>query len=882
MFSFEEVQLQFQIQSQIRKLLVKGNVFYLVLINGLVYRIYLDNPEKVDKIQIDSNNVTVANAYLDPFGYHLIVQTTKREYFYLSLHSLQFRNLSKLKGSLICSMVYFDSNVTSKSTGPVLVATTTGNIYELLIESNREKYFKQLWKGKDTIGSLYAEKGEKDETFVVASLANTKLARFHGALGTSLMKKDPLLLSFGTISAFSANETVFAFIEVSEDNVTKLVIGEIGFQTRNDLKRYEIENRQYKSLLVTKYHVVAFTSTEMIVFNQLNGKLVHHETLSFEVTDSTSDYRLETFWVYSNSNVYELVVDNEHSDVWKIMIEKKLYDDALAVVSDDPLKRDVVLINKGNDLLQKGEMDEAARILANTSESFEQVVLKFIKSPSLLVYLHAKLESLPKSMYMQRVMLSSWIVELYVKNPANDNSQELYAFFEKYKDSLDKETVYQLLLSHNRTEELVHFSSLINDNPFLLKYYLNLQQWDKALEILAKEESPQLVYKCSTALLIHYPIKTVDLWQRLIDDLDFRKLLPAILTYNKAIGTGQGIAPDHNQAIRFLNFLVKEKESKEKMVHNTLLSLLVTYPVQRENHVLKYLESRSKTLFNREKSYEILFDTDFILRLCFKHKRIQSAIFIYSMLEEYEDALSLALSQDLLESALLVADKPKEPVERKKLWVRVAEVLIKKVVTNEPLELDIGEGNKIRGVLKYLMEKCDLLTMKDLLPLFPDFVVIDDFKEEVVQSLETLAVEMDSLSLEMTASLNQSEKINKQIKEFQQDQFQIIEPNESCGLCGKILVIRKFIVFPCLHSFHQDCLVREVLDSTDYKFKNAIYKIQKRLQAARGNKQLMEELRLEIDRLLSAKCCLCSDIKINSIEEPLIKSNDKEQNEWAL
>lgn len=48
------------------------------------------------------------------------------------------------------------------------------------------------------------------------------------------------------------------------------------------------------------------------------------------------------------------------------------------------------------------------------------------------------------------------------------------------------------------------------------------------------------------------------------------------------------------------------------------------------------------------------------------------------------------------------------------------------------------------------------------------------------------------------------------------------------------------------------------------------------------NKEVMEELKGEIDDLLSTACCLCTDIKINDIEEPLIKPGDKEQISWEI
>ncbi|GME83296.1 unnamed protein product [Ambrosiozyma monospora] len=213
------------------------------------------------------------------------------------------------------------------------------------------------------------------------------------------------------------------------------------------------------------------------------------------------------------------------------------------------------------------------------------------------------------------------------------------------------------------------------------------------------------------------------------------------------------IKPEYNQAVQFLQFLVREKQIKSKIIHNTFLSILISYPnVEKENLIIKYLETqqKSRSLFGKSVEYEIFFDQDFILRLCFKHKKIQSAIFIYSMLGNYEEAVQLALDNDLIDVAVFVAGKPLESSsQRKKLWLNISEKLIKKVIMNDkflkqhqkllqiningdPDELEnMSTDNKISNLLNYLLSKCELLTVKDLLPLFPDFIVIDNFKEEL-------------------------------------------------------------------------------------------------------------------------------------------------------
>lgn len=43
----------------------------------------------------------------------------------------------------------------------------------------------------------------------------------------------------------------------------------------------------------------------------------------------TADPVRKTYWVYTDQSLFELVVTNEHRDVWKIYLEKGKYDLAL-------------------------------------------------------------------------------------------------------------------------------------------------------------------------------------------------------------------------------------------------------------------------------------------------------------------------------------------------------------------------------------------------------------------------------------------------------------------------------------------------------------------------------------------------------------------------
>ena len=48
-----------------------------------------------------------------------------------------------------------------------------------------------------------------------------------------------------------------------------------------------------------------------------------------EIRGLTADPVRKTYWVYTDQSLFELVVTNEHRDVWKIYLEKGKYDLAL-------------------------------------------------------------------------------------------------------------------------------------------------------------------------------------------------------------------------------------------------------------------------------------------------------------------------------------------------------------------------------------------------------------------------------------------------------------------------------------------------------------------------------------------------------------------------
>jgi len=112
------------------------------------------------------------------------------------------------------------------------------------------------------------------------------------------------------------------------------------------------------------------------------------------------------------------------------------------------------------------------------------------------------------------------------------------------------------------------------------------------------------------------------------------------------------------------------------------------------------------------------------------------------------------------------------------------------------------------SAMKFL-ESTDLVKIEDILPFFPDFVVIDDFKTEICSALEDYSARIEELKAEMDEATASAESIKRDIEGLA-NRFITIEPADKCWHCGGILTLRQFYVFPCQHFFHAHCLIEMV------------------------------------------------------------------------
>ncbi|GFZ12941.1 zinc ion binding protein [Actinidia rufa] len=409
-----------------------------------------------------------------------------------------------------------------------------------------------------------------------------------------------------------------------------------------------------------------------------------------------------------------------------------------------------------------------------------------------------------------------------------------------------------------------------------------------------------------------------------------------------------------HEVIKYLEFCVHHLQNEDPGVHNLLLSL---YAKQEDDStLLRFLQCKFGK--GRSNGPEFFYDPKYALRLCLKEKRMRACVHIYSMMSMHEEAVALALQchysritlfcpmacekdpfgtpayvfftsvhkdgmgkahssgfgiyllQGLNpELAKAEADKVEDDEDlRKKLWLMVA----KHVVEQE-------KGTKrenIRKAIAFLKETDGLLKIEDILPFFPDFALIDDFKEAICSSLEDYNKQIEQLKQEMNDATHGADNIRNDISALAQ-RYAVIDRDEDCGVCQKKILtagwdhrmargytlvgaMSPFYVFPCGHAFHAQCLIAHVTRCTNRAQAEYILDLQKQLTLLGGesrkesNGALTEEdsitsmtptdkIRSQLDDAIASECPFCGDLMIREISLPFVLPEEEhEAASWEI
>ncbi|KAL6945239.1 hypothetical protein ACO0QE_002688 [Hanseniaspora vineae] len=670
-------------------------------------------------------------------------------------------------------------------------------------------------------------------------------------------------------------------------------------------------------LLMSDYHIVLLTQgKQLLIVNQLNNKLVFQEKINLpsneELHGFKVDYTNNTFWLFSKTSVFEIVVKNEYTNVWRILLEMNEYQKILNINDFPQFDKEFVYQKYGDYLLSKNEFLEASKMYSYSNSDISFTTLKLLEKHDIRSLQNFFVQRLAHSNLtkMQQKLYTSLILWNYVQMQAED--RVIREFLIKYVNKIDKTLAYDVLKYQKTASNLLFYANLVKDYKFVLDHWISLENWYEASKILLLLNQEQYVYQYATVLLSNDPETTVQMWMKLASTIQIypEKLIKPILGYYsscylRATGTEnyalnylawcvaneQLIASDYS---RNTNGLKHNSKIITPLVHSTILYMMITDKKNTaEFKIIEYTRTHAGK-----------FDSNFILNLSLKFDRIETAINLYSDMNLLEEAVNLAIMHKMLETAKRIASLSKSSVYstnstvgndatydissstttnfapgrvpillddsevnseiaiRKPLWIKIARVLLL-----DPMARKNGKDTK-QTITDIILESNGVLTIKDLIPLFDSMTTIANVKDELIKSLEQHADSMQQISHEITNLVNIKKNIINQM-ELLDKAYVEIKPGTICDECDTFLQTKKFYCFPCGHNFHINCLISAILKGGDFMLSGKIQDLQKKRKA---------DWVKELDQLIAAKCPFCSEISINNIDEPLMLQSSFDDN----
>eukprot|EP00744_Colponema_vietnamica_P014027 GILI01019658.1.p1 GENE.GILI01019658.1~~GILI01019658.1.p1 ORF type:complete len:1004 (-),score=186.70 GILI01019658.1:136-3078(-) len=872
------------------------------------------------------NEDTIHKVFIDPSGAHIIVSLENGESVYLSRSKPQPRPLSsKLKGLVIESVGWERPQEGGRGSDnraiTALIGTRNGLIFECSLDGSSGKC-KQVYEvsdGSPVLGiqfdllpSLSANEPPK---FLVMAVTNRRYFHFVGGpsledlfskSNTQLSSKElPGEISHSELHFFYKHNRPSSFIWLTGAG---LYHGSFKFSTKPGSQEniitepglisypVEIEGEDADtcvgmpplSVTPTEFHYLLLYCDHFSALSSITHRPVL--TQNFEVTKFgmlkgfARDPLSNTVYAYSNRNLYEVAVVDESRDVWRELLERNRFTEALRYAQDNPLHTDQVRTAHAEHLISEGQFKQAAQLLGLTRAPLEEVSLRFLQqnqSEALMEYLTVKLNTLQPEDRPQRSMLCTWLTELHLdrlnslKAQGKDEllaaSQEVFRkFLKTHVEHLSEQTTMQLIESHGRFDELVFFAELLGLWRKLITHLVSAHKYTDAIEKLVKvqpnEQRSELLYKFAPVLLRHKPKELVDALIKL-SSLDPLPVLPALAAVKDK-------ETHREEVVRYLEFCVLMGGCKEPRVHNLLLSLYAQRTDERS--LLKFLEKHKNEYF---------FDVKYALRVCSENHKYRACVHLYGRIGMFEEAVDLSLTSNDLTLAKRFANGPDESeVElRKRLWLRIAKYVLQE-------DKDVSKALSI-------VKESELLGIEGLLPYLSDFVLIDNFKEEICDSLEDYNRQIEGLREDMEAYTKSAELVREDIKHLR-NRSRVVREDHMCEFCSTPALSKPFFLFPCSHAMHFDCLMDKMKKAADAPLRTRLAELEKEfnMETSRmGAKELLpadtkaqllkkvDDLKSTLDSILASECFLCGSFMIKSVKEPFISTEDRaEVQSWAI
>jgi hypothetical protein len=97
------------------------------------------------------------------------------------------------------------------------------------------------------------------------------------------------------------------------------------------------------AIALSQFHYFLNYKNKISAICVLNGEIAHEDILHSDKGDADNgllDLVADggTFWTYDSHSIFELIINNEEANIWKLFLEKKQFDTALRYAKVSTIK----------------------------------------------------------------------------------------------------------------------------------------------------------------------------------------------------------------------------------------------------------------------------------------------------------------------------------------------------------------------------------------------------------------------------------------------------------------------------------------------------------------------------------------------------------------
>ncbi|GFZ12940.1 zinc ion binding protein [Actinidia rufa] len=301
--------------------------------------------------------------------------------FYTHAKWTRPRILSKLKGLVVNAVAWNRQQITEASTREVILGTDNGQLHEIVVDEKdkkKEKHINLLYELKElpeeftSLQMETATSGNRTRYYVMA-VTPTRLYSFTG-IGTLEghqcvnIDVDFASSDVGSISElhfFIKQRRAVHFAWLSGAGIyhgglyfgaqPSSTDGDENFVENKGLLDYSkltegAEAVKPSSMAVSEFHFLLLIGNKVKVVNRISEQIIEElqfdqttESMSRGIIGLCSDASAGLFYAYDQNSIFQVSVNDEGRDMWKVHLDLKEYAAALANCRD-PLQRDQVYL----------------------------------------------------------------------------------------------------------------------------------------------------------------------------------------------------------------------------------------------------------------------------------------------------------------------------------------------------------------------------------------------------------------------------------------------------------------------------------------------------------------------------------------------------------